>query len=81
MRFTKLATWLKSLFKRSKNEPLIKKDAKLPDSVVWQTSVLEKDEVIIYTDEHGEKHVISREPISRNKEYKVLIIDYHDIHY
>lgn len=45
----------------------------LDKSVILQGILLEKNEVLIYTDEKGEKHMITSSPFDPEKEYRVLI--------
>lgn len=51
----------------------------LPPNIVWQGILLEDNEVLVYTDEHGEKHLVSKHPVNKNTKYRIITMTADDV--
>ena len=74
----KLVTWFKSRFLKTR-KPL-KKEGGLPEAVIWQTTLLQDNDLIVYTDEKGENHLLCRKPLDKTRDYQVIYINYNDVY-
>lgn len=78
----RLIKWLSKLFPFIKKEEIpevVSSTDGLPEAVVWQTSLLTEDEVLVYVDSEGEEHYFTVKPLDTKKEYQVLILKHEDI--
>ena len=55
------------------------KKEELPLALAVQVTLLEDNELILYTDENGEQHVYTSKPYDNGMEYTVLPLYYNDI--
>lgn len=51
----------------------------LPQQVLWQTTLLAHDELLVYTAEDGTVHYVTTSPYDPNKQYRVLLLNYSDL--
>jgi len=68
-----MINFIKSLFKKKKAEPV--SDPALPPDLVWQTMLLNDDDLLVFTDENRQIHYFTKKPLDPDKEYRVLIYE------
>lgn len=79
--FKRIYNWAIRLFKRPKVEkppelPLQDiKDPELANIILWQSLMLQEDEVLVYKDDNGVVHYFTTAPIQPDKDYKVLYLE------
>lgn len=60
-------------------EPVVQKEGGLPRQLAWQGLLLQDDEIIVYKDDEGSIHYLSRHPIDKDKKYTILQMDSADL--
>ena len=70
-----MINFLKNLFKKKEEVPVVTDTSSIPSEIIWQTMLLNDDEILIFKDDEQQVHYFTLHPLDKNKHYKVLIYE------